>query len=623
MQKFVYVPPKPQNTNIMKFAFKNGISDRKELYDRADSDPKWFWPAVIADTGIEFFRPYETLFDSSMGTPWTRWFVGGSINITYNCVEKRKESTNVAIRFMDESGEISSLTYQQLDTMTGKLAGSLLKLGITGGERVGIYMPSIPEAVIALYAIMRIGAVAVPMFSGYGNEALKTRINDAGIRFVFTASFYTRRGKRVNMIDNLTGIDGIRLIVSGKDKPDGMLLFDDLLNNGNYTQSARTDSEEPAIMLYTSGTTGTPKGTVHTHGGSLVNIAKEVKYYMDCKSDDTIYWISDLGWMMGPWYIIGGNCLGATVFLYNGSLDYPTWDRFWGAMKAGNVTILGLSPTFVRSLKSKSNGKPLETVRVFGSTGEPWDEESWLWLFENLGSSAKPICNISGGTDIIGCFLASTPAHPLMPRCLYRGLVMRASVFNEIGDELFDEVCYLVAKGHTPSMTRGIWKKPEQYISTYWMRFPGTWIQGDWALMDRDGYFFLNGRSDDVLKIAGKRLGPGEVENEVLAVEGVNEAAAVGITDPVKGESLAIFFSGENSQKTVDEIMKAIENGVGKPFLPRYVIWVPEIPKTRNGKIVRRVVRSAFMNADTGDISNLESVDPLDYIREVGKAYGK
>lgn len=623
MQKFVYIPPQPQKTNLMKFAIKNGISDRKELYDRADSDPQWFWPAVIADTGIEFFRPYETLFDSSQGVPWTRWFVGGSVNITYNCIEKRKKSRDTALRYMDESGQTSTLTYEEMDVKTGKLAGSLLKLGITKGERVGIYMPSIPEAVIALYAIMRVGAVAVPMFSGYGREALKTRINDAGIRFVFTTRTYTRRGKMVNMAENLSGIDGIRLILSGKDRPEGALFFEDLVSSGDYLQSAMTDSEDPAIMLYTSGTTGTPKGTVHTHGGSIVNITKEVKYYMDCTSEDTIYWISDLGWMMGPWYIIGGNCLGATVFLYNGSLDYPTWDRFWEAMKIGNVTILGLSPTFVRSLRARSSGKPLETVRIFGSTGEPWDEESWIWLFEKIGNSKIPICNVSGGTDIIGCFLASTPAIPLMPRCLYRGLGMRASVFNENGDRVFDEVGYLVAEGHTPSMTRGIWKKPEQYISTYWMRFPGAWVQGDWAIMDREGYFFLNGRADDVLKIAGKRLGPGEVENEVLTVEGVNEAAAVGISDPVKGESLAIFFSGENSQKTVDGIMAAIENGVGKPFLPGYVIWVPEIPKTRNGKIVRRVVKAAFLNTETGDVSNLESVEALEYIREVGKAYGK
>ena len=623
MNRFVYVPQDPRSTNLMKFANRNGISDRDELYNRADSDPGWFWPAVIRDTGIEFFKDYETLFDSSQGIPWTRWFVGGQINITFNCVEKRKTVKRVALRYSSEDGEISSMTYAELDNMTGKLAGSLVKLGIMKGERVGIYLPPTIEAVVAFYSILRMGAIAVPLFSGYGREALRTRINDAGIRYLFTTPSFKRRGKVVNMVSNLSGIDGIHLILCGKDIDSSLLKMSDLIEMGRYMESARTESEDPAIMLYTSGTTGVPKGTIHTHAGTLINIAKEVKYYMDCREDDTIHWISDLGWMMGPWYIIGGNCLGATVFLYNGSLDYPDRERLWKEMEENHVSLLGLSPTFVRSLKAGGEGRPIKTVRVFGSTGEAWDEESWMWLFNEIGGSRIPISNISGGTDIIGCFLASTPAHPLMPRCLYRGLGMKASVFDDSGNEIFDEVGHLVSKGHLPSMTRGVWKKPELYISNYWMKFPGTWVQGDWAVMDREGYFFINGRSDDVMKIAGKRLGPGEVENQVMAVKGVNEAAAVGVEDQIKGESLAIFYSGENTQSTVDEIMRAVENGVGKSFLPKYVIWVPSLPKTRNGKIVRRAVRSAFLNIDIGDTSNIELPEAIDYIREVGRAYGQ
>jgi acetyl-CoA synthetase len=361
---------------------------------------------------------------------------------------------------------------------------------------------------------------------------------------------------------------------------------------------------------------------VHTHGASLINIAKEVKYYMDCNSDDTIFWITDLGWMMGPWYILGGNCLSATVFLYNGAMDYPHREDFWTIVERNGITLLGLSPTLVRSLKHSGEGRRIRGVRVFGSTGEPWDEDSWMWLFRELGGSEVPISNISGGTDIFGCFLATTPAHPLMPRSLFRGLGMKVSVFSEGGREVYDEVGYLVATGHLPSMTRGIWKTPEKYISTYWKKFNDAWVQGDWATMDREGYFFILGRTDDVIKIAGKRLGPGEVENEVLLVPGVTEAAAVGVDDEIKGSSLVVFYSGTNSDDTVLRIKDKILDSVGKSFLPRHVIWVPVIPKTRNGKILRRVIKMAFMNHDLGDTSNLDNVESLEYLKEVGKAYG-
>lgn len=621
MGKFVYVPQDPLNTNIMRFSMTNGISERTELYNRADSDPDWFWPAVIEDTGIEFFDSYIKLSDSSSGLPWTRWFTEGKINIAYNCVERFSESEKIAIRYSDEAGITGEMTYAELDRLTGALAGSLLRIGIKTGDRVGIYMPPVPEAVIALYSIMRIGAIAVPFFSGYGTNSIKTRVEDSGIKFLFTSTAYKRRGKEVDMLSNVSELQ-VRLIVSGENVPPGMISFSDLVDNGMYTPCEKTQSEDPAIMLYTSGTTGAPKGTVHTHGSTMVNIAKEVKYYMDCRSDDTIFWISDLGWMMGPWYILGGHCLFATVFLYNGVLDYPSTDNFWDTIERNGVTLLGLSPTFVRSLKGSCKGRKLNGVRLFGSTGEPWDEESWLWLFRELGGSTVPISNISGGTDIFGCFLATTPAHPLMPRALFKGLGMKATVLNEKGEQVYDEVGYLASTGHVPSMTRGIWKNPEKYISTYWMKFPGCWVQGDWATMDREGYFFLLGRTDDVIKIAGKRLGPGEVENEVLGLQGVNEVAAIGVEDEMKGEALVIFYTGKNTEDTVNGIRENILRSVGKSFAPRHIIWVPSIPKTRNGKILRRVVKLAFLNRDVGDVTNLESADPLEYIKEVGKAYG-
>lgn len=621
MPEFVYHPPNPENTNIMKLARKHGIETLEGLYDRADSEPGWFWPAVMEDCGIEFFSEYSSIVDSSGGAPWSTWFNGGTINASYNCVEKFRDSDAPAIKFEHEGGERGQISFRELDEKAGRLAGSLLSIGATRGDRIGIYMPPNPESIISLYAIMRMGAVAVPIFSGYGLEAVRTRIEDAGISILFSLSSYSRKGKDVNVRRVLEGLHGVRLILldpAGGEE----LSFHDMVESGPYTKTVQTGSEDPAIMLYTSGTTGKPKGTVHVHGGSFINIVKEVRYYMDMTGDDTLFWISDLGWMMGPWSIIGANALGGSIFVYDGAVDFPDSNRLWHMIGDHRVTLLGLSPTLVRTLKSRNIRKPFRGVRLFGSTGEPWDEESWMWLFQYLGEGRVPIANISGGTDIIGCFLASTAAIPLMPRCLYRGLGMNVQVLDEDGNEIFDKVGYLVAGKHCPSMTRGIWNQPEKYIETYWSMFPGKWVQGDWAMADRKGYFFLYGRSDDVLKVAGKRVGPNEVENVVMAVEGVTESAVAGIPDSIKGEAVAVFYTGTNSDGVRDSIRDAVQSGLGKSFTPKYVIWLPQLPRTRNGKIMRRVVKKAFLNQDPGDLSNMDDAGIIEYLREVGHLYG-
>lgn len=622
MPQFVYKPPDAANTNLMKLAGRYGLKTIEDLYNKADDDPEWFWPAVIKDCGIVFNKEYTNIVDPGKGIPWSTWFNDGIINAAYNCVEKFRELDSAAVKYERENGEHGSISFRELDRKTGKLAGSLLGIGVSKGDRVGIYMPPNPESIISLYAIMRIGAVAVPIFSGYGLEAVRTRVEDAGIKVLFSVSGYERKGKKINVRKVLGGLSGVRLILLGPEKDDE-LDFNSLVEHGDYVNSVETSSEDPAIMLYTSGTTGKPKGTVHVHGGSFINIVKEVRYYMDMTDKDTLFWISDLGWMMGPWSIIGANALGGSIFVYDGAVDFPDSNRLWSLIGDHGVTLLGLSPTLIRTLKSKKIRKPFRGIRLFGSTGEPWDEESWMWLFENLGEGKTPIANISGGTDIIGCFLASTAAIPLMPRCLFRGLGMNVSVLDEDGNEVFDKVGYLVSRTHCPSMTRGIWKQPEKYIETYWSKFPGNWVQGDWATMDHSGYFFLFGRSDDVLKVAGKRLGPNEVENIVMTADGVTETAVTGVPDQIKGEAVAVFYTGLNNDATRDKIREVVLAGLGKSFGPKHVIWLPQLPKTRNGKIMRRVVKRAFLNQDPGDLSNMEDTSIIEYIRELGHLYVK
>lgn len=622
MDDFVYRPSPDQirNTNIMKLALKNGIESLEELYRRADEDPEWFWPAVIEDCNLEFFSGYDKVRDQGEGIPHTRWFTGGSVNITYNCVERYSGSEKTAIRYEAEDGKQNTTSYAELDRITGKLAGALVELGISRGDRVGIYMPLNPECVYAFYAIMRIGAVAVPMFSGYGAEAVRNRAENSGIKALFITASYTRKGKNVDMVEIAREVEGIHLIIHGsthlgKNESD----FYSLVESGKYTRSVRTGTEEPAIMLYTSGTTGKPKGTVHVHGGTLVNTVKEVKYYLDMRAEDTLYWITDLGWMMGPWSIMGANALGGTVFVYDGAVNYPGMDRAWDLVERNGVTILGLSPTFVRLAKYNGIDRAMEGVRLFASTGEPWDEESWLWLFHKIGKSQVPIANISGGTDIIGCFLASTAAIPLKPKCLYKGLGMNVSVFDEKGETLFDSVGYLVSRNHCPSMTRGIWGQKEKYLETYWGKYRDAWFQGDWAEMDRSGYFFLYGRADEVIKIAGKRVGPNEIEDSATKVDEVTECAAAGIPDQLKGETVVVFYTGSAGKSVEINIRKQIENDLGKSFSPKFVVHLETLPKTKNGKILRRVMRNVFLDSDPGDTSTIEDGEVLERIRAIGR----
>ncbi len=620
MRNFVYRPSKEdiRKTNIFQLARSLSIESIEELYDFADRKPEEFWPAVVKDCSVEFTHEFDRVVDRSGGPPFATWFTGGHINVEHNCVHRRRNSSQIAVKYEDETGDRQTVTFSELDQRVGKLAGSLIALGIQRGDRVGIYMPLSPETITAMYAVIRIGAVVVPVFSGYASDAVQKRVRDAGISLLFTSYSYPHKGKQVAMIEIARRVEGVRLVVSGAGTlRDGELSFEEVLSSGDYVEPVETDSEDPFIMLYTSGTTGMPKGTVHVHGGSFVNIVKEVKYYMDVHSEDTFYWITDLGWMMGPWYILGTHALGATVFIYNGSVDYPDLERITQLIRDNSVTILGLSPTYVRLLKHNSFATRFEGVRIIGSTGEPWDDDAWTYLFDVLGGSSTPIANISGGTDLIGCFLASTPAIPLEPRCLYRGLGMNVSVFNDAGTEVFNEVGYLVARQPCPSFTRGLWKQKEKYLDTYWSRFENVWFHGDWAVMTDDSYFFLLGRSDDVIKVAGKRVGPNEIEDAAMKVRGVRECAAIGVPDEIKGESIVVFYMGEDNDQTKDQIMESVTKDLGKSFRPKHVIRLGSLPRTRSGKIMRRVVRSAFLDENTGDVSNMENPESVEEIRQL------
>jgi acetyl-CoA synthetase len=375
------------------------------------------------------------------------------------------------------------------------------------------------------------------------------------------------------------------------------------------------------MLIYTSGTTGKPKGAVHTHCGFPIKAAQDMLHGLDLHQDETLFWVTDIGWMMGPWLVFGTLLLGATMMVYDGALDD---DRLWALCERHEVTALGVSPTLIRAL-CRLGDEPvrrhdLSALRKFGSTGEPWNPAPWLWLFNNVGGGRLPIINYSGGTETSGGIVMGNVLSPLKP-CAFSGPVvgMAADVVNEHGESVRGEVGELVIRQPWIGMTRGFWKDRQRYLDTYWSRWPNIWLHGDWAAVDADGLWYILGRSDDTIKVAGKRLGPAEVESLLVAHPAVSEAAAIGVPDQLKGEALVCFCVVKPGQAPNEmlreELTKLIVNALGKPLKPKDLKFTRDIPKTRNAKVMRRLVRAAYLGEELKDTSALENRSALDDIR--------
>jgi acetyl-CoA synthetase len=379
------------------------------------------------------------------------------------------------------------------------------------------------------------------------------------------------------------------------------------------------------MLLYSSGTTGKPKGIVHTHAGALMQAAKEVYFGMDLKPSDRFFWVSDIGWMMGPWTLMGTHAHGGTMVMYEGAPDHPDPDRFWQLIDDHGITQFGISPTAIRALRKRGDewveDYDLSSLRLLGSTGEPWDPESWLWFYEEVGGGDTPIINISGGTEIMGCFLMPMPITPLKPCTLGGpGLGMDIDIVDRNGDSIADthERGFLVARDSCPSMTKSLWSGDERYLEEYWSSFEDLWDHGDWAQKDEDGFWFLHGRADDALNVAGRKVGPAEVEGAAMEHPAVNQAAAVGAPDDTTGTAVVLYTVLEDGETESDDLREAIRDTVGeelgKPFRPREVLFVDAFPKTQSGKIIRRAIAGLYRGEDLGDMSSIENPDALDEI---------
>jgi acetyl-CoA synthetase len=612
------------HANVSRLLGRAGTADYRELVRRSSADPDWFWPLVVDDLGLEFFEPWGQVADLSRGPEWATWFAGGKVNIAWNCVHRWAASTRAlseAAVFRGEDGARRSLTFAELSDQVIRLAEALQRLGVEPGDRVAIYLPMSPEVAIASHACAHIGAVQVPIFSGFAAPAVAQRLQDSDARVAITTATSLRRGREIPMLATLEEArreaPSLEHVIVAP--------WDELLaDSPGVLEAARLDSEHPYLLTYTSGTTGRPKGVLHVHGGFLVSIAREAAYQADVHPDDVLHFVTDMGWIMGPWTVVGGGAMGCTIVFAEGAPDWPQ-DRLWRLVEEERISVLGLSPTLVRALIP--HGAPetdLSSLRILVTTGEPWNPEPYRWLHREVGGGRVPIINCSGGTEVGACFLSPTPVIPIKT-CSLGGpaLGMAMDVVDDEGLSVVasGEVGELVCRKPFPGMTRGFWRDPERYLETYWRRFPGVWTHGDWASVDEDGDWFLHGRSDDTLNIAGKRIGPAELESAVVAHPAVSEAAAVGVPHEVKGEVAWIFCvpspGAEADAGLASELAGLVVGELGKAFRPDRILFVPALPKTRSAKIVRRAVRATALGEDPGDMSSVENPDALEEIAAV------
>ncbi|MEJ7860431.1 MAG: AMP-binding protein [Pyrinomonadaceae bacterium] len=716
-----------ERAQLTRFMKQIGVSTFDELYKFSISETEKFTAEVLKFLDIKFDPPYEKLLDLSDGIEFPHWCGGGGLNIVSHCVDRWQTDEmrdQPAVIWEGEGGFTETLTYGELFRQVRLFAAVLRADGFGKGDAIVIHLPMLPATIAALLAIGRIGAIVVPVFSGYGVEAIASRINAVGAKALITCFGFQRRGKPIyaeqialEAAERCPTIERIFSIVQepktfGGEKeierrnklsaeykkltdeekierqkkielereteeasfheasktPKEILakmredqeqdiksgitasfrsyridketdpklqkaFWKNLLKKGEehletLSHLEPTEAEDPLIILYTSGTTGKPKGIAHTHCSFPIKAAQDMAYGTDVGRGTRISWITDIGWMMGPWLIYGALINGATICIYDGAPDYPEADRMWEFCAKHRVEILGISPTLVRALATKGDDLPkkhdLSSLRAFASTGEPWNPAPWWWLFEKVGNSKLPIINYSGGTEISGGILMNNPLVPIKP-CSFSApcLGIEADILDDTGKSVgAGSVGELAIRKPWIGMARGFWQERERYLETYWNRFADIWVHGDWAMKDADGHWFILGRSDDTLKVAGKRVGPAEVESLLVAHPLVAESAVIGIPDEMKGTAMVAFCVLQTKTKDASalasELKQLVAKDMGKPLAPSRIHFVSALPKTRNAKVMRRVIRAAYLREDAGDLSALENPAAVEKIKQCG-----
>jgi acetyl-CoA synthetase len=633
-------PEYVERSHLMRFMNAHGIESFADLMERSTGDVAWFTKAVLRHLDIEFQHPYSQVVDLSGGIQRPDWCVGGRLNIAHNCVDKwaanARTSDRTALIWEGEQEDTRTLTYGELGREVNRCANALRQLGFGRGDALGIYMPMTPEIAVALLAIAKIGGVVLPLFSGYGAGAVSSRLADADAKGLFTADGFFRRGATVPLkptadraLRDVPTIEHVIVLQRAGNQVDMQAGRDHWWHElvpaqPDQAELEPTAAEDVLMVIHTSGTTGRPKGAVHTHCGFPVKAAQDIAFGLDVHPGEVLYWMTDMGWMMGPWMVFGATLLGATFCMYDGAPDYPGPDRLWALVERHRISALGLSPTLARALiahgEAPVRAHDLACIRVFGSTGEPWNPAPWRWLFEVVGKGARPIINYSGGTEISGGIVMGNPLLPLKPTAFSAPCPgIAADVVDERGHSVRNQVGELVIRAPWIGMTRGFWHDEQRYLETYWSRWENVWVHGDWAAVDEDGLWYILGRADDTIKVAGKRLGPAEVESVLVGHPAVNEAAAIGVPHKIKGSAVVCFCVLAPGHHRGDELradlLARVVAEMGKPLRPREIRFVSDLPKTRNAKVMRRIIRAAFLGEDPGDMTSLVNPEAVEEIR--------
>jgi len=616
---------------------KHNISSLDELSIKSKNNLEWFWESVDKDIGIIWDEPYTKTLDMSNGIAWSKWFVNGKTNMYKSSVEKFTKQTpnKIAYHFISENGIETKLSYFELNSKVSKLANGLKSLGVKKGDIIAIYLPMIEEAIVSILAAAKIGAIQTIIFSGYSSESLQIRLQDCHAKILLTSDGFNRKGKDVSQKTTIesaiidTDIEKIIMVsymgIDQYEKSEKIQFYDELVSNQNDSCDTEImDSEDPLFILYTSGTTGKPKGVIHTHGGFSVFAGHQASYLVDIHQNDTLFWPADVGWITGlVWNVYGLLIMGASAIIYDGALDYPTEDRIWQILSKHNATIFGISPTAVRLFK-KNNAQPLkkyslDKLRNIPTTGEPLDEDSWWWLFEKVGNKKIPIMNLSGGTEIGGAMLSVFPGMKLKPSTVGIPVPgMNLDIVDDDGNSVREKNGYLVIKSPWPAMTRGLLHDDDRYIKTYWSRFENIWFHGDYVFADSDNLWYMHGRTDDVINVSGHRMSTSEIEHIVISHKKISDAASISIPDAITGEAIVVFFVADKKKYTnlEFEVIEHISKRIGKIAKPKYVFQLSDLPKTRTGKIMRRLLKTKLMGEELGDLSSLENPEIL---KEISK----
>ena len=631
-KEIIWQPSKEliENSKLTKFIQHCKLKNYDELEKKSFSDPGWLWDNVIKFSDLKFYKPYSKILDDSKGIPWTRWCIDGKTNIVLNCIDRHKDKEffkNTFIYAEKEDGKESSITYEEFDKQISKVGNTLKINGFKKGDVIALYMPQFIETYIAYFAILKIGCVVLPLFSGYGSKAVIERLNIAKAKGIFTVEKTFRKAKEIRMFDQIKNeLDQVisleKIFLLGKEKGKKIFNWENFQNVSDNLKTEETNAEDPAIIHFTSGTTGKPKGCVYTHIGLVAKMSFDEGVLADFKQTDIHLCMADMGWMVGSKSATIAAAHGAQMVIAEGVPDFPDEVRFWKLIEKYKVSWTELSPALIRAqmIKDEKLFKDLDlsSLRMICTGGEPWTEKPWKWLFQVIGKSKVPIMNSAGGTEVSGSILHCCLHRPFKVGSFNAPIPgMSADILNLDGQKVStNEMGELVMRKSSIGLTKSLWNDDKRYIDNYWSVIKDYWVHGDLASRDADGHWYLHGRSDDTIKVSGKRIGPSELESVIVKSGKAKEVAAVGIPDANKGSKIILsIVPAENNDQKESFFEDLVIKDLGKSFKPDKVIFVKDLPKTRNMKIMRRVIKSCLANQDPGDLSTLLNPESVEEIR--------